>query len=151
MEIDRQIDLAKAAILKGVDASMFVAEMKQWAERRQTLLAEAERASKVPTPTNLLHADLGNTYRQEVGRLTDAFEDDALRAQAFERIRTLIDTVVLKPENGVIAIHLRGELAPVLELCAGAETQIASAGVTEEALQIKLVAGTGFEPVTFRL
>ena len=151
MEIDRQIALAKAAILKGVDASMFIAEMRAWAERRGTLLAEAERAFKLPTPTNLLHADLGNTYRQKVGRLTDAFEDDALRSQAFERIRLLIDTVVLKPENGVLAIYLRGEFASMLELCVCPKTQKASAGVSGEALQINLVAGTGFEPVTFRL
>ena len=51
-------------------------------------------ALKLPTPTNLLHADLGNMYRQKVGRLTDAFEDDALRSQTFKRIRSLIDTVV---------------------------------------------------------
>jgi site-specific DNA recombinase len=59
--------------------------------------------------------------------------------------------VVLKPEDGNLAIDLRGQLASMLELCVGAETQKASAGVTEEVLQIKLVAGTGFEPVTFRL
>ncbi len=53
-----EIALAKAAILKGVDASMFIAEMRAWAERRGTLLVEAERAFKVSTPTNLLHADL---------------------------------------------------------------------------------------------
>ena len=39
----------------------------------------------------------------------------------------------------------------MLSLCAGAETQKAPAAVAEEALQIKMVAGTGFEPVTFRL
>jgi site-specific DNA recombinase len=130
---------------------MFIAEMREWAERRGTLLAEAERAFKLPTPTNLLHADLGNMYRQKVGRLTDAFEDDALRSQTFERIRSLIDTVVLKPENDVLAIHLRGELASMRAPNASAATQKASAGVSEEALQIRLVAGTGFEPVTFRL
>ena len=70
---------------------------------------------------------------------------------AIERIRSLIDTVVLKPENGVLAIYLRGEFASMLELCVCPETQKASADVTEEALQIKMVAGTGFEPVTFRL
>ncbi len=51
---------------------------------------------------------------QLVGRLTDAFEDDALRSQAFERIRLLIDTGVLKPEGGELVIHLRGELASML-------------------------------------
>ena len=66
-------------------------------------------------------------------------------------MRALIEAVVLTPEDGHLVIDLRIELASMLELCAGAETQKASAEVTEEALQIKLVAGTGFEPVTFRL
>ena len=68
-----------------------------------------------------------------------------IRSQAFERIRSLIDTVVLKPENGVLAIYLRGEFASMLELCVCPETQKASTEMTEEALQIKMVAGTGFD------
>ena len=90
-------------------------------------------------------------YREKVEQLTAAFEDEALKAQAFERLRALIEAVVLTPEGGDLTIDLRGELASMLELCAGAETQKASAGMTEEVLQIKMVAGTGFEPVTFRL
>ena len=90
-------------------------------------------------------------YREKVEQLTAAFEDEALKAQAFDRLRALIETVVLTPEDGHLAIDLHGELASMLSLCAGAETQKASVGVTEEVLQIKMVAGTGFEPVTFRL
>ena len=73
------------------------------------------------------------------------------KTQAFERLRALIDAVVLTPEGGDLAIDLRGELASMLLLCAEAETQKASAVMTEEVLQIRMVAGTGFEPVTFRL
>ena len=58
---------------------------------------------------------------------------------------------MLTPEGGDLAIDLRGELASMLSLCRGAGTQKTSAAVTEEVLQIKMVAGTGFEPVTFRL
>ena len=89
-------------------------------------------------------------FAQKVGRLRETL-GEALKAQAFERLRALIEAVVLTPEDGDLAIDLRGELASMLSLCAGAETQKASAAVTGEALQIKLVAGTGFEPVTFRL
>jgi hypothetical protein len=46
---------------------------------------------------------------------------------------------------------LRDKLASMLELCAFGKQQNAPAAVTEEVLQMKLVAGTGFEPVTFRL
>ena len=147
--LDRQIALAKAAILKGVDAAMFVEDMKVWNERRKVLLAEQDAAQTASTASQLLHPDLGRLYREKVGQLTAAFEDEALKAQAFERLRALIEAVVLTPEDGHLAIDLRGKLASMLSLCAGTETQKASAGVTE--LQIKMVAGTGFEPVTFRL
>ncbi len=121
--------------------SMFIGEMRAWAERPGMLLAEAERAFKVMTPTNLLHADLGNTYRQKAEQLTAAFEDDALKARASERLRALIETVVLTTEDGDLAIDLRGELASMLSLCAGAETQKASAAVTEEVFESKVGCG----------
>ncbi len=149
--LNRQISLAKAAILKGVDAAMFVEEMKVWNERRQILLAEQDFAQTTFTESKLLHPDLGRVYREKVGQLTAAFQDDALKAQAFERLRALIEAVVLTPEDGDLTIDLHGELGLMLSLCASAETQKASAALTEEALQIKMVAGTGFEPVTFRL
>ncbi len=154
--LDHQISRPKAAILNGVDAAVFVDEMKIWTERRKGLLVELELAKQETTETvspepELLTPDLGRVYRKKVEQLTAAFKDEALKAQAFERLRALIETVVLTPEDGDLAIDLRGELASMLSLCAGAETQKASAGVPLEVLQIKMVAGTGFEPVTFRL
>ena len=70
------------------------------------------------------------------------FPDDALKVQAFERIRALIEMVVLTPEDGELTINLRGELPSMRAPNASAATQKASAGVSEEALQIRLVAGT---------
>jgi hypothetical protein len=84
-------------------------------------------------------------YREKVEQLTAAFKDEALKAQAFERLRALIAALVLTPEDRDLAIDLHGELAAMLSLCAGAETQKASAAVTEEVLQVKMVAGTGFD------
>ena len=63
----------------------------------------------------------------------------------------LIEAVVLTPEGGDLSIDLRGELAAMLSLCAEPETQKAPAGKPSEVNQVRLVAGTGFEPVTFRL
>lgn len=109
--LDRQIALAKAAILKGVDAAMFVEDMKVWNERRQILLAEQVAGQTASTASQLLHPDLGRLYRDKVGQLTAAFEDETLKAQAFERLRALIEAVVLTPEDGDLAVDLRGELA----------------------------------------
>ena len=126
--LDHQLGYAKAAILKGVDATVFVDEMKIWTERRKALLAELELTEQETTQTvspdpELLTPDLGRVYRKKVEQLTAAFEDEALKAQAFERLRALIETVVLTPEDGDLAIDLRGELASILELCAVPETQ----------------------------
>ncbi|MDD1451375.1 hypothetical protein NHF48_010980 [Sphingomonas sp. H160509] len=49
-------------------------------------------------------------------------------------MRALIEAVVLTPEEGDLAIDLRGELASMLSLYAGAETQKASAGEPLEVL-----------------
>lgn len=144
--LDHQNSRAKAAILKGVDATVFVDEMKIWTERRKALLAELELAAQDTTQTvspepRLLTQDLGRVYREKVEQLTAAFEDDALKARVFERLRALIEAVVLTPEGGDLAIELRGELASMLSLCAGAETQKASAVATGEALQDRVGCG----------
>ena len=98
----------------------------------------------------LLH-DLNLIYRERVGKRTAAFREGALKAQALERLRALIEAVVLTPEDGALTMDERGELGAMLLLCAGAETQKAPAGEPLEVMQIRMVAGTGFEPVTFRL
>ncbi|TVV74173.1 hypothetical protein [Sphingomonas solaris] len=87
---------------------------------------------------------LADIYRDKVGRLTSAFEDEGIQSQAFERLRALIETVVLTPEDGELAIILRGELASMLELTASVAMQNAPSAVAEGALQVKMVAGTRF-------
>ncbi|WP_445190797.1 recombinase family protein [Sphingomonas sp. Tas61C01] len=151
-EVLRQLDTMKAAIIKGLDPLLFVGEMNQLGKRRDQLESEAVMAAPTAAPLeHILTPDLSRIYREKVAKRADAFEDDALRSQAFERIRGLIDAVKLTPEDGELVIHLRGELEAMLKLCAGDEQQKAPADVSVGALQIKMVAGTGFEAVTFRL
>ncbi len=54
------------------------------------------------------------------------------------------------PENGELRIELRGALAGILGLAADSKKPGGrrAAGLAE---QIKMVAGVGFEPTTFRL
>ncbi len=64
-------------------------------------------------------------------------------------MRGLIDEVHLVPENGELRIDLRGELAGILNLCNSKKKPASLYEV--RAQQIKMVAGAGFEPATFRL
>ena len=52
------------------------------------------------------------------------------------------------PENGRLEIELQGDLAGILALASDSKKPASGeAGL----VQVTLVAGTGFEPVTFRL
>ena len=67
-------------------------------------------------------------------------------------IRSMIERVVLHPRNEGKGLNaeLYGDLANILSACAGAQNKNAlEQGLTGR--QLSLVAGTGFEPVTFRL
>lgn len=78
---------------------MFVDEMKIWTEQRKVLLAEQKTIQTVSPEPGLLTPDLGRVYREKVEQLTAAFEDDGMKAQAFERLRALIEAAVLTPEE----------------------------------------------------
>ena len=117
-------------------------------EARQLTLQHEIAATDAPAP--LIHPNLAEVYRQRVERLHDALRDPATRDEAFAQIRTLIDEIRLVPENGELRIELRGELAGILALAAHRKKPggLTAAGLAE---QIKMVAGGGFEPPTFRL
>ena len=111
---------------------MFVEDMKVWNERRKVLLAEQDAAQTASTASQLLHTELGRLYRDKVGQLTAAFEDDALKAQAFDRLRALIEAVVLTGRRRSRYRPTRRSGIDAAVMCAESESQKASTGVTEE-------------------
>ena len=58
---------------------------------------------------------------------------------------------MLTPEREALQIDVRGELASILALAEGARRDKGAGATGALCAQIKMVAGTGFEPVTFRL
>jgi site-specific DNA recombinase len=121
-------------------------------------------------------------YRGQVTALHLALGagDDQDRAQAADRLRSLVSKIVLTPEDGKLAIDVHGDLAGILAIAhakappgsvngvvsqaksvAGSRSQHnlhkhkgrpgEAADVAQLAQQVKLVAGVGFEPTTFRL
>jgi len=77
-----------------------------------------------------------------------------------ELIRSMIEMNELTSDaDGGMAVLLRGDLARILALCAraGEEGRVARAvndetpSLGETGFRMSVVAGTGFEPVTFRL
>ena len=93
-------------------------------------------------------------YRQRVAALHETLQDETTKLRAAEVFRSLVDQVTLVPENGALSIVWRGDLAAMLSFAAAEKKSGSSpdADLPEAVLsQLSLVAGTGFEPVTFRL
>jgi site-specific DNA recombinase len=117
-------------------------------EARQLTLQQEIAASETPAP--LIHPNLAEIYRQRVERLREALNDPTTLDEAFELTRSLIDEIRLVPEDGRLRVELHGELAGILTLSAVGKKPAGFSAV-RLAEQIKMVAGVGFEPTTFRL
>lgn len=145
----RDIDRLISAILDGVAGAQVkdkIATLESRKEELERLLSEQEE------PVTLLHPNMAAHYRREVTKLHSALADEERRAEAVEVIRTLIDRIVLSPvtANGreTLAVDLQGHLAGILNLAAQTKKPPQEGGSSKS---MKLVAGRGFEPLTFRL
>ena len=101
----------------------------------------------------MLHPSMAVSYRERVAALHEALQQDDTRAQAAEVIRSLVSEIVLTPEREALQIDVRGDLAGILTIAASGNQKSPPLSGTGSGggSQVKMVAGTGFEPVTFRL
>jgi site-specific DNA recombinase len=143
-KVERQI----RSMIEAVKDGFYVPTMKDEMlalEARKAILTE-ETQDQVEEPV-LLHPGLADVYRRKVETLTEALNEEGLRTEAAESLRSMIQTIRLIPEDGTLAIELVGELAGLLALTNEKNPRAGSSGVG----QLTLVAGAGFEPAAFRL
>ncbi len=146
--IDNLLDAVASGDLRGPTVQ---AKLEAFEERK--LKASEERAGLSDEPVRL-HPNLAAAYKAKVASLQTLLQQEATRAEAVEIIRSLIDQVILRPTaEGQLEIELVGDLANMVhlaqELDGGVPTR--DAVRDEFARSIKVVAGAGFEPATFRL
>lgn len=115
--------------------------------RKQSV--EAEIAT-LPQETPLrLHPGLSAIYRRKVEQLAEALNaDETTRLEAAEALRGLI-TAITPVDGDELSVELVGELTGIMAL--GDADAKKPRHFHDEACSTTLVAGTGFEPVTFRL
>ncbi len=109
-----------------------------------------ERLSRAPVDIPDIHPNVAGIYRRKVERLAEALQRPQERDEAADAIRALIDRITLTPgpKRGEIAATLHGDLGTILEWAAQKQNP---PGLGGSGVSVSLVAGTGFEPVTFRL
>ena len=170
--IENRITRLNVQLDKAVDAILAGANARRLNERMITLEAEkAELEQRLSfmdgEPQILLHPNMSRIYKEKVAKLSEAFKADHADANAFDAIRSLLDTVILHPTASGFDFDIQGELANILALSSNGKqsaaalgfpsfkttkpSEIALEGSSELAEQVKMVAGVGFEPTAFRL
>ncbi|WP_226689384.1 recombinase family protein [Ruegeria arenilitoris] len=109
---------------------------------------DAKLSEPAPPPVRL-HPNLSELYRSKVADLAQALSDPSIRTGALEIIRGLIERVTVQHERDGVQIELEGALAAMIGLAQNEQSRPEAACVTH--CSVKVVAGVGFEPTTFRL
>ena len=159
--IERKLDGVVRAIEGGAWNETLRRRLDALEAEKGTLTAELAALAK-PAPAVRLHAGAAEIYQRQVAALEHALNASDIRREAGEALRGLIEQVVLTPDASApdgLAAALHGDLAEVLSLAlapAGERPVLPGAGATAAGRPaatslLSVVAGTGFEPVTFRL
>jgi hypothetical protein len=141
---DREIRKLVQAIKDGVSALSIKDELLSLEARK----AELQTQLNAPEMPELLHPRMADVYREKVGSLCSALENEESRTGAVEAIRALIETILLEPDGDELKITLKGDLAGMLS---AARDSKRSPDTGDLLVQIKLVAGAAFEPASFGL
>ena len=165
--VERSLNGIMGAIEGGAWNEILRVRLTELETRRMQIDAELATAV-VPAPVTL-HPNAAGLYAARVGELEAALNDPDLIVEATRTIKSLVQQIVLTPNgasaNG-LAVELHGDLALILSLASGGTgrrgtpatswahneklpTALANDGA--KGSQLTVVAGTGFEPVAFRL
>ena len=158
-DVERKLSGVIRAIEDGAWSEALKARLAELDGRKSRLLADLAAAEQAEGPELRIHPGLIEQYRQQVARLEDALLDEAIRGEAEEAFRALVERVVLTPDDTApdrLAAEVHGDLAVILRLGDGSlktRTPPSFGGRRTPVLgsQFSGDAGTGFEPVTFRL
>ena len=149
--IEREFETLMQALLKGTLPEERIKARSDQLEHRKAQVESALAAAEEPPP--VLHPSMAVIYRERVTGLYEALQQKGTRAEASDLIRSLVSEIILTPTAGELLVDLRGDLAGILALASSDKQKpgfLSEAG-PELLSQVKMVAGTGFEPVTFRL
>jgi site-specific DNA recombinase len=150
-DLDERLGNVNGAIERAVDALLAGTPSRALQDRLTKLEAERDEIeamiAAVAPPVVEFHPKAGDAYRDKVRDLKKALAeaDEDNRAAANDCIRQIVEKVVIHPKGAYkpVEIEIHGQLAALLRISERATDPLESRGV--------VVAGIGFEPMTFRL
>ena len=158
VKLRRKIRSMLDLMTEGGGTQAMVAELRRLEEQLETVKA-AKAAAATPQPIPAFPIDVEAIYRRKVEAIEGALQSQVTASLATEALRSLVSEVLVYPEEGrgQIRVELVGDLAAFVDLT-DFNTPLHSgtpsprkARETERPMMGTLVAGIGFEPMTFRL
>jgi site-specific DNA recombinase len=153
-KVERKISGLITAIADGFRSAGIQQELLKLEERKAVIEAELAKGPLEDPPR--LHPNLAEVYRDRVLQLHEAMRSGDGTA-TLEQVRRLIARVIVHPgdDRGVYEIELIGEIAAMIDLAmtAGKARRPRAGGIDRDLFSrsVKVVAGPGFEPGSFRL
>ena len=139
-KLTKQIEAVVDIIADGLSSEAVLDRLRGLESEKADLV----RQMSAPAPTPIrLHPRLSAIYRAKVERLAQSLADPAIRDEAAEIIRGLIDRVSVTPKPDGVDVEVRGEISKLL--------RFSDQKTEQNQCSVKVVAGLGFEPRTFRL
>ena len=151
---ERQIENVVAVVSEGRSNPALLKRLDQLEAEQADLKRQLAAA---PLAGEVIQLPAGaEIYRRKVEALALALQDDAIRIEAIEILRSMIERVVITPSSeGAPRVELHGDLARLITVDGeiGAHTPKKKRAASGEAARtvLSVVAGIGFEPMTFRL
>ena len=110
-----------------------------------------DKLNQPVAPPIRMHPNLAEVYRKKVAALGEMLHDPTIRDETINILRPLIDRIVLNHNGETWEVELVGQINAMVNL--GTTNKLGTERhYTElEESSIKVVAGVGFEPTTFRL
>ncbi len=139
-KIEKQIEAIIDSIANGFRSDALKERLEQLEAERKALGRDLSQTK--PSPIRL-HPKLPAIYRAKVEKLTEALTDPAIRDEAAEAIRGLIDAVAVEMTEVGPEVEVRGEISKMIGF--------SDPKIEQNQCSVKVVAGLGFEPRTFRL
>ena len=150
-EIGRKVSGIMSAIEDGLYEPSMKPRLATLKEEKARLLAQAADIPEADVNV-LTHPRLAEVYRRKVASLESLLAAEDYRP-ALELIRSMIEAVILTPnaDRTALGATLVGDLANILNICAGSSKKSELPGIAASGSQLSVVAGARFELTTFRL
>jgi site-specific DNA recombinase len=141
-KISTKLDGLYNAIADGLRTKGLRTKLEQL-EKQQSELQD--KLTEVPPPQPRLHPNLAKLYRERVENLHAALSDPQSRTEAAEILRSLVEKITVKHDKNGVEVELVGDIVKLVSLPEGNNVPASFES------SVKVVAGRGFEPLTFRL